>query len=163
MPQSLIQRFVPRVGNYTAGLYGHSNPTIRSALLSAIDAGLSLCSATPYETDLAQAVCERFPSIEQVRFTNSGTEGNLMALAAAKAFTKREKILVFGHGYHGGVLLFPDEKEPHGITVPHGFVVGRYNDVEHTRQIIRENAPEVSLALRSVLFGWPQIAERFFC
>lgn len=76
-----------------------------------------------------------------------------MALAAAKAFTKREKILVFGHGYHGGVLLFPDEKEPHGITVPHGFVVGRYNDVGRTRKLIQENASVVSPTSQSIFLS----------
>lgn len=67
-----------------------------------------------------------------------------MALAAAKVFTKREKIVVFGHGYHGGVLVFPDEKGPHRITVPHEFIVGRYDDVEGTRELIRENSSKVS-------------------
>lgn len=70
-----------------------------------------------------------------------------MALAAAKTFTKREKVVVFGHGYHGGVLLFPDEKGPHQITVPHGFVVGKYNDVDGTRRTIQKNASEVRMAL----------------
>ena len=67
-----------------------------------------------------------WPSIELVRFTNSGTEANLMALAAAKAFTGRRKIMVFEGGYHGGVLGFP----PGGsrVNVPHEFIVAPYND-----------------------------------
>lgn len=135
------------VGNYTAGLYGHSNPTIREALNSALDAGLSLSSSTPYEADLAEAVCSRFPSIEQVRFTNSGTEGNLMAIAAAKAFTKREKIIVFANGYHGGVLVFPDQSALHKVTVPHEFVLAKYDEIEVTKNIIWEHSSDVSASI----------------
>src|SRR3546814_9677966 len=47
-----------------------------------------------------------FPALERVHFTNSGTEANLMALAAARAFTGRDRVMVFRGAYHGGVLYF---------------------------------------------------------
>jgi glutamate-1-semialdehyde 2,1-aminomutase len=118
--------YIDLLGEYTAGLYGHSNPVIRAALDEALDGGLSLSGHTRKEAQLAALLCARFPSIELVRFTNSGTEANLMALAVATVFTKRRKILVFTGAYHGGVLSFPKDATP--VTVPHDFIIAPYND-----------------------------------
>ena len=74
------------LGEYTAGIYGHNNPTIRAAINNALDKGWSFGGNNVYEKELARLVCERFrPAIEPVRFTNSGTEANTMAVAAALA------------------------------------------------------------------------------
>src|SRR5580765_7623498 len=73
------------LGEFTAGVYGHSDPAIRAAILSALDRGINLSGPSGLEAELARIICDRFPSIELVRFTNSGTEPNLMALAAATA------------------------------------------------------------------------------
>ena len=59
----------------------------------------------PHEAELARLMCERF-GLERVRFTNSGTEANLMALTTAIAATGRSRLLAFAGGYHGGVLSF---------------------------------------------------------
>ena len=74
--------------------------------------------------------------MELVRFTNSGTEANLMALALALHHTGRREVLVFKGGYHGGVLAF-GSGEPSPVTVPHEFVMGDYDNVEATRELIR--------------------------
>ena len=83
-------------------------------------------------------VIQRFsPSgLELVRFTNSGTESNTMALAAALAFTKRKKILVFRNGYHGGTLSFPDSLNSINTNLPHDFVIAPYNNIEGTRNAL---------------------------
>src|ERR671924_408634 len=62
------------LGEYTAGLYGHSHPAIVQAIRDALADGIVLGAPNVYEGGLAAAVCERFPSIELVRFCNSGTE-----------------------------------------------------------------------------------------
>ena len=92
-------------------------------------------------------VTERFsPSgIELVRFTNSGTESNSMAIAAAVAFTGRKKILVFTNGYHGGTLSFPSTLSATNVNLPHDFVLAPYNDIEGARSII-SGLPGDSLA-----------------
>ena len=114
------------LGEFTAGLYGHSNPVIRAAIDRALDDGLSLSGHNLLESRLADLICERVTSIERLRFTNSGTEANLMALAAAKAFTGRSKVMVFVGGYHGGVLTFAGG--PSGVNVPHDYLYAPYND-----------------------------------
>src|ERR671929_2114811 len=62
------------LGEYTAGIYGHSHPVILQAIRAALADGIVLGAPNRYETRLARAICERFPSVELVRFCNSGTE-----------------------------------------------------------------------------------------
>ena len=124
-------QYVDLLGNYTAGLLGHSPAPVRRAVSAALETGFSLGATHTVEIEAARLITERFPSVEQVRFTNSGTEANLMALALAKPLTKRQQILAFRHGYHGGVLAFSPESSP--MNVPHDFVVVPFNDVEATR------------------------------
>src|SRR4029077_19860637 len=68
------------LGEYTAGLYGHSHPVIVGAISAALRDGLVLGAPNQYETRLAEAIRGRFPSVELLRFCNSGTEANLFAL-----------------------------------------------------------------------------------
>ena len=97
-------RYVDLLGEYTAGIFGHSNPVIRKAIIDALNGGISLSAHNEAENRLANLIRERYASMELVRFTNSGTEANLMAIATAIAFTGRRRILVFAGAYHGSVL-----------------------------------------------------------
>jgi len=114
------------LGEYTAGLYGHSHPVIQAAVREALADGITLGAPNRYETQLAAAICGRFPSIELIRFCNSGTEANVMALSLARAATGRQKIVVFEGGYHGGVLYFHHGGSP--LNFPAPFVLAQYND-----------------------------------
>jgi glutamate-1-semialdehyde 2,1-aminomutase len=139
------------LGEYSAGLYGHSHPVIRAAIDRALDGGINLSGHTLLEAKLARVVCDRIPSLDLVRFTNSGTEANLMALATATVATGRRKILVFDGGYHGGVLYFGGGGAP--VNAPHQFVVGRYNDVAHVRELIEQHGPELAAILVEPMLG----------
>jgi glutamate-1-semialdehyde 2,1-aminomutase len=143
--------YVDFLGEYTAGLYGHSHPVILAAIRGALEGGINLGAHTVAEARLARAVRERFPSLELMRFTNSGTEANLMALAAALAHTGRRKILVFEGGYHGGVLAFDHGRGP--VNVPHDFVVATYNDAEGAERAAREHGAELAAILVEPLQG----------
>jgi glutamate-1-semialdehyde 2,1-aminomutase len=124
-------RYVDFVGNYTAGLLGHSPPAIKHAIVAALDGGWAMGATHEREIELAELICARFESIEQVRFTNSGTEANLMAIGTALAHTGRSTVGVFDRAYHGGVLGFgPDPAGPHHpLNVPHRFHVAAFDDV----------------------------------
>jgi len=139
------------LGEFTAGVYGHSEPAIRAAIVAALNEGINLSGHTALEAALARIICERFPSIELVRFTNSGTEANLMALAAATVFTGRRKILVFDGAYHGGVLSFAHGASP--VNVPHQFVIATYNDIDGTLQLIDANRRELAAILVEPMIG----------
>jgi glutamate-1-semialdehyde 2,1-aminomutase len=124
-------------GEYSAGLFGHSERRILDAVKAAMDRGINLAAVGADEARLAALICGRFPSVEQVRFTNSGTEANLMALAAARAFTGRTEVLAFRGGYHGGVLTFPVGVPESAVNLPIPLRLADYNDAEGAAAAIR--------------------------
>lgn len=144
-------RYLDALGEFTAGLYGHSHPVIRAAIDGALDNGINLAGHTAAEPRLARAVRDRFTSIELLRFTNSGTEANLMALAAATAFTGRGTVLVFQGGYHGGVLTFASTGSP--VNVPHRFIVAPYNDLAAARQAVAGHEADLAAILVEPMQG----------
>jgi len=147
--------YVNLVGEYTAGLFGHSNPVILAAVRRALDGGVTLSGHTMVEGPFARAVSARFPSMELLRFTNSGTEANLLALATAVLHTGRRRILVFDGGYHGSVLSFHHALRTGGepLNVPHEFVVGVYNDREGTEALIRQHADQLAAVVVEPVLG----------
>ncbi|CAF1072193.1 unnamed protein product [Didymodactylos carnosus] len=140
------------LGEYTAGIHGHSNPKIIAAIKETVDNGINI-SHNSLEPILAKHIVGRFKSIELVRFTNSGTEANLMAIAAAITFTGRKKVMVFCPGYHGGVLSFRGKNNSSPINVPHEYIFGKYNDVEGSRELIRENGKDIAAVVLEPMLG----------
>jgi glutamate-1-semialdehyde 2,1-aminomutase len=139
------------LSEFTAGLYGHSHPRIRAAILEALDRGLNFGARGALETAFAAALCARFPSLERLRFTNSGTEANLMALSAARAITGRAKILVFSGAYHGGVFYF--RGGPNKINAPFEFLIGRYNDLESVEMLVAPHKDNLAAILVEPMLG----------
>jgi glutamate-1-semialdehyde 2,1-aminomutase len=139
------------LGEYTAGLYGHSDPTIRNAVRDALDHGLVLGGPNRYEVPLAQELCRRFPSLDRVRFCNSGTEANVLALSAARAATGRSAVMVFDGGYHGSVLYFGRGGSPLNLPVP--WIKARYNDIDAATALIRQNADDLAAVLVEPMLG----------
>jgi len=143
--------YVDFLSEFTAGIYGHSHPKIRRAIDQALDGGLNFGAHNATEARFAAAICARFPSIELVRFTNSGTEANLMAVSAARAITGRPKILVFEGGYHGGVFYF----RGHGsaLNAPFEYLLGRYNDLEAVEALVRPHRAALAAILIEPMQG----------
>ena len=145
-------RYVDFVGEYSAGLFGHSDPTIKAAVREALDFGVAMGAPTRFERELAALICERFPAVDQVRFCNTGTEANIMALQTARAVTGREKVLVFEGAYHGGVIRFPaGAASP--LNIPYDFVIGIYNDVENAIELIDREANELAAIIVEPIMG----------
>lgn len=84
-------------------LFGHCPEFVTDALRSAIERGTSFGAATPYEVELAELVTSMVPSMEMVRFVNSGTEATASAIRLARGFTGRDKIIKCAGCYHGSV------------------------------------------------------------
>lgn len=143
--------YVDFLGEYTAGLYGHSHPVIVDAIRDALADGIVLGAPNRYETALAEAICERFPSVDLVRFTNSGTEANLLALSLARAVTGKPAVLVFGGAYHGGILLFGHGISP--LNPPFDWIVGEYNDADGATQLVAEHAGRLAAVIVEPLQG----------
>ena len=144
-------RYLDLLGEYTAGLYGHSHPVIRAAIEEALAEGLSFGAHNSREVALAKAITARFESIERLRFTNSGTEANLMALSCARAFTGRERILAFDGAYHGGLLYFGGGGSP--VNAPYDVVLARYNDTEGAARMIAEQGDALAAVLVEPMLG----------
>jgi glutamate-1-semialdehyde 2,1-aminomutase len=89
------------LNNYTALIHGHAHPAIVEAATRRLALGASFPMPTPEEIDLAALLCERLPSAERVRFTNSGSEAVMIAVKGARAFPGRPKIAKFEGSYHG--------------------------------------------------------------
>lgn len=143
--------YLNMLGEYTAGVFGHTHSVIRRAIDHVLDNGVNLGAQTRHEGDLAALVCARFNAVEKVRFTNSGTEANLMAISTARFHTKRTHVMVMTGGYHGGLLFFAGGAIP--INAPYPFVFGTYNDIEATRAVIRAHAHELACVLVEPMMG----------
>ena len=143
--------YVDFLSEFTAGIYGHSHPVIRQAITAALEGGLNFGAHNATEAQFAAAIGARFPSIDLVRFTNSGTEANLMAVSAARAITGRPKILVFEGGYHGGVFYFRGHGSP--LNAPFEYLLGRYNDLAAVETLIRPYRAELAAILVEPMQG----------
>ena len=153
----------------TAGLFGHSHPElVRAITETATGVGLSLGATSAAEARIARLLCDRF-GLAQVRFTNSGTEANLHALAAARHFTGRRAVVVFGAAYHGSVLSFGrpaaaaegvqgegKREEEEAATQyagaennvdPDTFIVLRYNDCGAVHRAFRDRGSQIAAVL----------------
>jgi glutamate-1-semialdehyde 2,1-aminomutase len=129
--------YIDFLGDYSAGLLGHDPGPVAAAVHAALDRGWSFGATHVDEIRLAELVCQRFPSIDLVRFTNSGTEANLMALQLARHCTGRNRIAVFDGAYHGGLLYFGHGGE--ALQAPFDYVRLPYNDLDGVRAVLDES------------------------
>jgi len=142
--------YLDLLGEYSAGIYGHSHPVILAAARGALEKGLNLGGHHADEVRLAELVTKRF-NLDLVRFTNSGTEANMMALSAARCFTGRSKIMPMQGGYHGGTLYFSHGASP--VNAPFDCVMGEYNDVDATRKLIAEHGASLAAVILEPMLG----------
>ncbi len=150
------------ISNYTSLILGHCHPRVVEAVQSQAGRMMSGAAPTELEIELAERIKERLPSIEQIRFANSGTEATMLALRAARAFTGREKVAVFAHGYHGShdyAASVPDDVSlaPGGLGIPAGVaatvVVAPFDDVDGTRAALEPHLDELAAVLVEPVLG----------
>ncbi|MBI1846517.1 MAG: aspartate aminotransferase family protein, partial [Candidatus Rokubacteria bacterium] len=159
-------------GNYTSLILGHAPPEVVKAVQEAATQGLSFPGPTEHEIRLAELLTRRIPSLESVRFTNSGTEATMNAVRVARAFTGRPKIAKFEGAYHGThdwalVSVSPDprtaggRRRPKPVAASAGVppavlkhvVVLPWNDAEACEQIIEKEAASLAGVLVDPLLG----------
>ncbi|TLD31395.1 hypothetical protein PspLS_02862 [Pyricularia sp. CBS 133598] len=127
------REYVDFVSEYSACMLGHSHPAVAEAVQSVMTRGINLGGASKEEQIMAALLTDRIPSMERIRFCNSGTEANTMALTLARHHTGRQKILAFENGYHGSFIGFDSGVLP--TTLPFEFVLARYDDAAHVREL----------------------------
>lgn len=144
-----VCRYYDLVGELSAGLYGHSHPTLQKVLTDTIhNIGLSLGATNIYEQRYASFLCERF-GLERLRFTNSGTEANLHCLAAARNFTGRRKVMVFRGAYHGSVLSFGDGIPENNVDQG-DWVLVQYNDSNGVQEAFAQHDDIAAVILEGI-------------
>jgi glutamate-1-semialdehyde 2,1-aminomutase len=143
--------YIDFLGEFTAGLYGHSEPAILEAIREALAGGLVLGGPNRYEARLAQLMCERFPAVELIRFCNSGSEATLMCASLARAVTGRPEVMAFNGAYHGGFLSFAGGGSR--INAPFPYVMADYNDADAARRLIGRHAQSLAAIIVEPLMG----------
>ena len=142
--------YIDMLGDYTAGLLGHSEHRVIDAVTAVLKTNVSVGGIHPAESRLAKLMCERFV-LDRVRFTNSGTEANLMAITTAMQATGRKRIMVFHGGYHGGILYFASGAAP--WNAPYEFVVAPYNEQVETIKLITEYSNSLAAVIIEPMLG----------
>ena len=94
-------RYVDYVLSWGPLALGHAHPAVVDALCEAVARGTSYGAPTAMENELAELIIQTMPSVEMLRFVNSGTEATMSALRVARAHTGRDKIIKFAGCYHG--------------------------------------------------------------
>ena len=89
------------LGNYTSLILGHAHPDVVAAVEAQVRRGSAFAAPTEVEIELAEEIRGRLPSVERIRFSNSGTEATMFAIRAARAFTGRPLLAKFAKAYHG--------------------------------------------------------------
>ena len=103
-------RYLDLVNNYTSLVHGNADPATVEAIRNATSDGTAYASTHESQVALAETICARVESIERVRFTNSGSEANALALRIARRVTRKRRALVFEGAYHGSLpLLTPED------------------------------------------------------
>jgi len=140
-------------------ILGHSHPQVVEAVKRAAERGTSFGAPTELEVTLAKMICSAIPSIEMIRFVNSGTEATMSALRLARAFAGREKIIKFSGGYHGhadGLLVKAGSgmatlSLPNSPGVPASYaqntLVAPYNDIGAVEQIFQRHPEEIAAVI----------------
>ncbi|TIP90572.1 MAG: aminotransferase class III-fold pyridoxal phosphate-dependent enzyme [Mesorhizobium sp.] len=144
--------YVDFTNDLTAGFYGHSHPVILADIRSALDNGISFGGPHRYEEALAKAICSRFSSIERVRFCNSGTEANLVAMGLARAVTGRPLVLAFHGGYHGSFANYLGAETPLNVDKPR-LRFARFNDEEDVRRVLEKDGAQTAAIIIEPMMG----------
>ncbi|WP_339617887.1 glutamate-1-semialdehyde 2,1-aminomutase [uncultured Gilvimarinus sp.] len=159
------KRYIDYVQSWGPMILGHSHPSVIDAVITAVKSGLTFGAPTEAETTLAELVCARVPSMDQVRFVNSGTEATMSAIRLARAYTGRDTIVKFEGCYHGhsdsllikagsGALTLgvpsspgvPEVLAAHTVTL-------NYNDADQVREFFAERGEQVACVIVEPVAG----------
>jgi glutamate-1-semialdehyde 2,1-aminomutase len=157
--------YVDFVGSWGPMIIGHAHPDVVGAVQKAAASGTSFGAPTPVEIDLAAMVVEALPSVEKVRFVNSGTEATMSAVRLARGYTGKKVVVKFDGCYHGhadsflvkagsGIITLgipgspgvPDEIVRNTLSLP-------YNDPDALEKTLRDEQLEIACVIVEPVAG----------
>ncbi|MCB1202130.1 MAG: glutamate-1-semialdehyde 2,1-aminomutase [Leptospiraceae bacterium] len=158
-------RYLDYVGSWGPLLFGHAHPEILNAIHQAAQRGTSFGAPTPGESQLAELIRQFFPSMQMMRFVNSGTEATMSALRLARGFTGRAKFIKFAGCYHGhgdsflvkagsGALTF-GEPDSAGVTkgTATDTLTATYNNLEEVETLFANNPDQIACVIVEPVVG----------
>jgi len=149
-------QYIDYVGSWGPMILGHAHPDVVKGVQETAESGMSFGAPCELEIDLARLVIKLVPSIDVVRFVNSGSEATMSALRLARGFTGRNKFIKFDGGYHGhadgflvkagsGAVTFG---EPDSAGVPADYakltLTAPFNDIDAIKNLFAENPGEIA-------------------
>ncbi len=158
-------RYIDYIGSWGPAICGHAHPEVVAALQEAIEKGTSFGAPCVLENKLAEMVIDAVPSVEMVRFVNSGTEACMAVLRLMRAYTGRDKVIKFDGCYHGHADMFlvkagsgvatlglPDSP---GVprTTTSNTLTAPYNDLEAVKKLFSENPDAISGVILEPIVG----------
>lgn len=155
------RRYLDTLYNFTSLLHGHAFPPVVEAIRAQAGRGTVHGTANVLQVELAEVLRARVPSVERLRFCNSGTEATLGAIRAARAYTKKPAILKMAGGYHGShdpvaiaMSAAPSDLPP-GITsgVAGDVLIGGFNDLDRTATLIRRHRDRLAAVIVEPMLG----------
>jgi glutamate-1-semialdehyde 2,1-aminomutase len=158
-------KYIDYVGTWGPAICGHAHPEVITALHTALEKGTSFGAPCILENILAEMVIDAVPSIEMVRFVNSGTEACMAVIRLMRAFTNREKIIKFEGCYHGHADMFlvkagsgvatlglPDSPGvPKSVTS--NTLTAPYNDLEAVKALFQQNPDQIAGVILEPVVG----------
>ncbi len=160
--------YLDLLNNYTSLIHGHAHPDIIAAAMAQLEKGTVFGAAGEIQFQHAEHLCSRIPSMDQVRYCNSGTEATLFAVRAARAFTGKDVFIKMDGGYHGchdavEVNIFPDPN-PEGPPAAHlgpgvpgsvleDVLVVAFNDLDAVESMLKTKVDKVAAILTEPLMG----------
>lgn len=158
-------QYIDYVGTWGPAICGHAHPEVLTALKEALDKGTSFGAPCLLENVLAEMVIDAVPSVEVVRFVNSGTEACMSVLRLMRAFTGREKVIKFEGCYHGHADMFlvkagsgvatlglPDSP---GVpkTVTGNTLTAPYNDLQSVQALFSQHPDQIAGVILEPVVG----------
>lgn len=158
-------KYIDYVGTWGPAILGHADDDVLAAIAETMAKGTSFGAPCPLENELAKAVIDAVPSVEMVRFTNSGTEACMGMIRLVRAHTNREKVIKFEGCYHGhadsflvqagsgvATLGLPDSPGvPKSAT--QATYCAEYNNLESVAKIFEENKDEIAAVILEPIVG----------
>ena len=150
------------INNYTSLVHGHCHPRVVEAVQRQAAQLMSAAAPNELEVEMAETIKARLPSIELLRYANSGTEATMQAIRAARAFTGRTTVATFAGAYHGthdyaSSIPASPEAAPGGRGIPtavaESIIVAPFNDPETTRAVVEQHVDDLAAIIVEPVMG----------